>query len=518
MSLITPKIFCQDHRDITVSLLNLTTCYQEKILYCYRCNLNQKSSLYCLEDIFCFVNSLKKSEQESIAKITQDKEKLVQIKNSINQISAYYNKLEKEHQELLDLVIKNQIIKKNDQIEIFLQKQQLCDQKELIQLAEQVSHIIKQNSDKLELLEGKSIKYDDQHQQLREKIKYLQEQLKNVNQYLIDDGQSIIFLKYPSLYKLQEQKKKQNFEFLKIAEIQLEQTKIYDVKFNKKNNLFVLGSSKLKDCNCYAQIWKCEKGLVQKIQDLNNSHSNDVKCICFSISDDSFFTGSQDSKIIYWKKESSQWYKDQVLEGQSNGIMNLSLNNKGNFLAAISINIHLWTKQSQKWEKAQILNECRKYFLCLNFNNDDSYLVAGSSDCKIYIYKFQNGQWKFQNIIKDQSQEVNFITFQNDLNLMGILKDNNMNYYYSKNDGFELKYTLQLPAHQVSYSKKRQTLIVSSGTTKETSIYQIEEQEGIKKIKSMQVKSEQVYQSDDGSFLAILADQRLQFYQELIDY
>ncbi|CAD8163592.1 unnamed protein product [Paramecium pentaurelia] len=519
MSFIAPRLNCQNHQKCSISLINLTTGLpEEKRLYCHRCNLQLQQNLHSIEGIFEFAVSVQQSQNEQNGILKQDKELFAFVKNQLNQIQAYYNQLELEHQQLYELIIQNQAIKANDSIEVCLQKKQQCDKKELIKMAEQVSYLIKQNSEELVLQENNSIQYFSKLEQLRGKINKLQDQLKLVN---IDQVQQdlkntqIIYPKFDNLLQIKEQQIVEGDRFMKIAEAQLEQSKIYDIKFNKENNLFVVGSSKLKNNNCYVQIWKYENNQISKIQDLENCHSGDVKSICFSTWDDSFFTGSQDNTIIYWKLEPQEWKKSQVLDGQSSGIIGLQLNNKGNVLAAVSNQIHLWKREFYKWEKAQVLNQSKKQFLCVSFNNDDSYLAAGSSDCQIYVYQYQNSQWKLKNTIIDQSQEVNFITFIQDLNLIAILKDNNMNsYIYSPNDSYDEKCVSILTSFQVGYSKKGKVLAVSSGRSKETTIYQIEQKEGIKKIQQIQVKSDQVYSSNDGKVIALIANQKLEFYSD----
>ncbi|CAD8079348.1 unnamed protein product [Paramecium sonneborni] len=521
MSFIIPNLFCEAHKKTQITLLNLTVGNKrDQRLFCYRCNIRAQSNLYCLEDINELTTSLKKSENENIKKIQEDTKKLNKIKIYIDQIQEMYNKLESDHQQLLNSVIDNQIIKPNDDIDVFLQKKSYCTKQELIMMTEKVSNIIKQNSDKLELLENYSIKYLDQHQQQEENINYLYVQLQWAEQKQVGQKQEIVseiqqqnFEQIiPEIEQMQDQGVQQ---FQEKVEIQLEQTRIYDIKFNTENNIFVVGSSKLSNSNCYAQVWRFEKGQASWIQDLENSHQNDIKSICFLNSDDSFFTGSQDSSIIFWKKEHQKWEIGQELAGQQNSVIGLQLNSAGNILAAISSQIHLWTKLNQQWEKGQVLNDCKKQFLCLSFNNDDSYIVAGSSDCQIYIYQYQNGKWILKNKITDQSQEVTFVTFLDEQNIMGLLKDNHLNYYeWSQNNTYEQKLIAKISSYQIGYSKKKRTLIVSSGKTNETQIYQQEQQGEIKSIQQIQVKSEQVYQSNDGCLIAILTNQKLKFYQQ----
>ncbi|CAK80528.1 unnamed protein product (macronuclear) [Paramecium tetraurelia] len=519
MSFIGPRMNCQLHQKYPISLLNLTKgLSKEKRLLCTRCNLQLQQNLYSIEEIFEFAVSISKSEKEQMEILKKDKDQLAQIKNLLGYIQAYYNKLEFEHQQLFDQVLKNLFIKQNDSIDTCIQKKQQSDRNELIGLAEQASLIIKQNSDKIELQENNSIQQLAKLDELRGRIKLLQDQLKMVNN---DQSQSIILNQkalYPKLdpvQVIQQKKIVEGSEFIRIAEIQLEQQKIYDIKFNRDNNLFIIGGSKLKNSNCYVQIWKYENDQVSKMQDLENCHSGDVKSICFSSQEDSFFTGSQDTTIIYWKMEPQGWNKSQVLQDQSSGIIGLQLSNKGNVLAAVSNSIYLWKRELKQWEKVQVLNHSKKQYLCVCFNNDDSYLAAGSSDCQIYVYQYQNGQWILKTTIQDQSQEINFITFLQDLNLVAVLKDNFINYYeYSPNNWYDSKKLSTLSSFQVSYSKQSNFLTVASGKQKETLIYQVDQRDGLKKVQQIQAKSDQVYSSNDGKLIALFANQKLEFYSD----
>ncbi|CAD8175090.1 unnamed protein product [Paramecium octaurelia] len=519
MSFIGPRINCLLHQKQPISLLNLTKgLSDEKRLLCTRCNLQLQQNLYSIEEVFEFAVSVSKSEQEQIELLKKDKDQLAYIKNLIDQIQAYYNKLELEHSQIFDQVLKNLYIKPNDSIDACIQKKQQSERNELIKLAEQASLIIKQNGDKIELQEKNSIQYLGKLDELRGRIKVLQDQLKLVNN---NQSQSIILNKQ-AVYQNQEpvqviQQKKivEGSQFMKISEAQLEQQKIYDIKFNKDNNLFVMGGSKLKNSNCYVQIWKYENDQVSKIQDLENCHTGDVKSICFSNQENSFFTGSLDTTIIYWKMEAQGWNKSQVLQDQTSGIIGLQLNNKENVLAAVSNQIYLWKRELKQWEKVQVLNQCKKQFLCVCFNNDDSQLAAGSSDCQIYVYQYQNGSWILKLTIQDQSQEVNFISFLQDLNLVAVLKDSIMNLYqYSPNNCYDSKKLSNLSSFQVSYSKQGNFLIVASGKQKETSIYQVDQKDGLKKVQQIQAKSDQVYSSNDGKLIALFTNQKLEFYSD----
>ncbi|CAD8190940.1 unnamed protein product [Paramecium pentaurelia] len=119
---------------------------------------------------------------------------------------------------------------------------------------------------------------------------------------------------------------------------------------------------------------------------------------------DHFISGSYDKLIIIWKRnQNNQWICQQKLNGHTNAIFCLVLNNNEDLIASGGQDntINLWQKQNE-WFCSQTIKDHTKRVLGLSFNEEQNRLISCGQDYCILIIEQseQNKQWNVIQKIK----------------------------------------------------------------------------------------------------------------------
>ncbi|CAD8064199.1 unnamed protein product [Paramecium sonneborni] len=157
-----------------------------------------------------------------------------------------------------------------------------------------------------------------------------------------------------------------------------------------------------------------------------------------------FISGSCDSQIIIWSMNpSNQWVYSQKLNGHSNTINCLILNNNENLIISGSddISIKFWMKQN-KWTCQQTITDHTYWVLGLSMNQQQNKVISCGQDDQILIIEqsLQDSKWIIIQKIKVERYgrricflNDNLFTFQPyNREQMHVYEMNNTNKQYSK--------------------------------------------------------------------------------------
>ncbi|CAD8129380.1 unnamed protein product [Paramecium sonneborni] len=157
------------------------------------------------------------------------------------------------------------------------------------------------------------------------------------------------------------------------------------IAFNKDNSIVIAG------CDKDIKVFQHTQGKLNQIQSLSE-HKYQVQTLNFMQYTNNFVSGSGDNSIIIWKVIGiNQWQCQQILNGHSNAIFCLLLNNTDNLIISGSedTTIKFWMKSDQ-WLCQQTITDHTHYLYSLSLNEQQNKLISCSYDSQILVIEKQH--------------------------------------------------------------------------------------------------------------------------------
>ncbi|CAD8178896.1 unnamed protein product [Paramecium pentaurelia] len=174
----------------------------------------------------------------------------------------------------------------------------------------------------------------------------------------------------------------------------------YAFAFNKDQSIVLAG------CRKDIKVFENREGKLNQVQ-LLSKHTDDVNALNFMKKTNNLVSGSSDKSIIIWQViGNNQWNCQQILNGHSNWIFCLLLNNTDDLIISGSGDntIKFWMKENQ-WICQQTITDHTHSVYSLSLNEQQNKLISCSRDSQILIIEQSNldKQWSVtQKINVDQ--------------------------------------------------------------------------------------------------------------------
>ncbi|CAD8213301.1 unnamed protein product [Paramecium pentaurelia] len=251
----------------------------------------------------------------------------------------------------------------------------------------------------------------------------------------------------------------------------------------KKTNNFVSGSLD-KSIIIWQMIgnnqWNCQQKL--------NGHSNCIFCLLLNNTDDLIISGSYDTKIKFWMKQ-NQWICQQTISDHTGSVYSLSLNEKQNKLISCSNDSQILViKQSELDKQWSVIQKIKvdQYGYRLCFINDNLFTFQPYCKEQMYIYEMDSNNKQYNKI-----KEIELMYDSNDCDclfpqqyikskrLLVNKNGQNVNLMRKKENGDFLIYqSIQFTSHQIygQLSNDGEYLITWDRGSKEIQIRKFKEQ------------------------------------------
>ncbi|CAD8204831.1 unnamed protein product [Paramecium pentaurelia] len=211
----------------------------------------------------------------------------------------------------------------------------------------------------------------------KEIIKIKQQEIKQMK-ILLQKEQIICQSPLQDQYNL----KKFTFELMNQNSIK-QQEQCYAIAINKDNSIVIAG------CDKQIKVFDLKQGILNESQLLSN-HQDFVCTLNFMKKSNHFVSGSRDKSIIIWQmNQNNQWNCQHKLEGHSNAIDNLLLNNNEDLIISGSYDssIKFWNQQNG-WFCQQTIIDHSEYFFQLSLNEKQDKLISCSADKQILVIEY----------------------------------------------------------------------------------------------------------------------------------
>ncbi|CAD8214035.1 unnamed protein product [Paramecium octaurelia] len=125
-----------------------------------------------------------------------------------------------------------------------------------------------------------------------------------------------------------------------------------------------------------------------------SEHKGDVCTLNFMKKSNQFISGSSDFIIIWQQNQNNQWISQNKLNGHTNNILCLILNNNEDLIVSGSsdITIKIWMKKNE-WQCQQTIKDHSHWVQSLSFNLQQNRVVSCGYD-KLILIMEQQGQNK----------------------------------------------------------------------------------------------------------------------------
>ncbi|CAD8205502.1 unnamed protein product [Paramecium octaurelia] len=150
---------------------------------------------------------------------------------------------------------------------------------------------------------------------------------------------------------------------------------------------------------------------------IENLHSYLLYSICFSKSNNMFFTAGYEKEIKLWQKQDNQWKCIQVLNGHKDSVIILLLNKDENQLFSRSRDktIKIWQKQDVIWNCVQTIQAPSGIVDSLCISPSGNTLSFGCKNNLFIWYQTNLNKWrKYQAIISAHTQLIESVCFIQD--------------------------------------------------------------------------------------------------------
>ncbi|CAD8078455.1 unnamed protein product [Paramecium sonneborni] len=514
ISQIFASIKCVNHKQKT-EFINLSSSLNQNQsrLLCQKCDFNINcDNVFEKNEVVEFLENIQIQQKN----LQEDYDKQYNLFRQLkDQINGYLNSIEEQFQQEKQSILEIQIIKPGNTFDLFLQNNNGMNIDLIKKMSDQLSQLIIQNQDTLQLKTESIIQKEEDLWKLKQKIEKLQQ-----FEQLINKRDSQIYQQQQQLSQLMLSTT-QSFiniqvNFIKTYEKKLDEQIIYDLKFNNNGNIFVIASNLIVDTNSYVQIYQKQNGEIILIQNIE-IHEGDVRQICFNSQDDNFFTACQDKKIRFWKqKEQNKWSLEQELIELNSPANCIILNNSQNYLVAGGDCLYFWKLVNGKWTHDNQEKDCGQRIKTLSFNLNDQLLAVGYQDYSIRIFEYYNEKWIQKMQIQKQAMLINFY---NENDLVGVQRNGYFNFYEYDNQISDYQISeIQLNEENENYIAdfciQKKIFALSQQGKGPINLFMANENRVSKPFQTIPFQGDQLFFSNNGNHLAIISNKQLFIYQD----
>ncbi|CAD8094098.1 unnamed protein product [Paramecium sonneborni] len=156
-----------------------------------------------------------------------------------------------------------------------------------------------------------------------------------------------------------------------------------------------------------------------------------------------FISGSRDKTIIIWEIKNNQWQIQQQLNGHTDYILHIIMNNKEDLIISASYDrtIKFWEKQHNQWKLTQTISNFNLVY-SFSLNESQNQFISSNFDNSIIVMEQQGNDKKWVQIQKIELETFcyllsfigdNQFTFQPDSGqYMNLYEWNNLTKEYVK--------------------------------------------------------------------------------------
>ncbi|CAD8165512.1 unnamed protein product [Paramecium pentaurelia] len=189
-----------------------------------------------------------------------------------------------------------------------------------------------------------------------------------------------------------------------------QQEQCYAIAINKDNSIVIAG------CDKQIKVFDLKQGILNQSQ-LLSDHQDFVLTLNFMKKSNHFVSGSRDKSIIIWQmNQNNQWACQHKLDGHSDAIDSLLLNNNENLIISGSYDssIKFWNQQNG-WLCQQTIKDHKEYVFQLSLNVKQDKLISCSADKQILVIEYSQMHQIWNVIQKIQLEQFGFrLSFLND--------------------------------------------------------------------------------------------------------
>ncbi|CAD8175106.1 unnamed protein product [Paramecium octaurelia] len=528
-----PKFLCQKEfcKNKSENMRTIFSCNLQKdlhidsIINCKGCIGKKKdpSTNLCqinLDDLYLQLRTHKIHEKEILDYLGQQNQKLEQtIQNARNKIEEQARKIREIGQTIRQMCL----FQENSKLMEFINREGQASLDLLIKMVQELrerilivedggqnsQQQIQYNQDKLNVI------YENGTIRIDEFLKNKLQQMAQMNS-LFEKQVSLINNDNFNFNLERNQDVTSNYQKI---EGNLSVKKIYNLRFNRSNNLFAIGTSNFDDqkANCM-EIWKIENNKIELVQRLKQYP--DVTAFCFSKKDDSLITGGLDYKIILWQQISNgeNPYQDLgkmpniLTKGQINCI---EINQNSKVLAIGSEDLIILGQNNNNWE---LISQSKQNVKNIAFSNCNKIIVVQciknkEEKIELYYIKEQDNQKIviIPYIDLNQTQQNQTISstrfvFSNLLNQVKVYKLNNNELSSVDNETIEQLNLIQKNGIGFCSNFNSTSLLAYSQNINDkavTQILKINENNQVTLLQSIQQKGQKLFFSNGGKILVI---------------
>ncbi|CAD8100364.1 unnamed protein product [Paramecium sonneborni] len=427
---------CSENHDLPIIAIDIgKDVKMNDRLLCSECMLNIRPDMKIvgLNNIESKIeNNIKENIQKKISLISQKKEQLTKLFNSIDQWKQTFNQTIDSIQRFFDYWMDN-----------FISQEQVHNSYNFIQELDNYINQSQSHENDYELFVQSIIKIN------KTSINKIQLKLTQLNshyrKYITDTKESlleIISIQQPkiTLKPINNQQKQSDF--------------CWTIAFNQTGQIMVSG------CNQYIKVWDFKDGQLKEVKKLEG-HNQNIRCLLFSKLQNSFISGSNDNTIRCWKQLNGQeWNSQQSYQEHTNWIECLLLCKKENtlFSGSVDKSIKIWkvdfNNNNLKFSYSLMKHTLDVFGLSLN--ESETFLVSCGAEQQIIIWKkSKEKKWEFYQIVKQSINESGVTVC--------FIKENQFIWICGNKNGKDcLSYFELINGDFVEQKEKEQQLIISS--------------------------------------------------------
>ncbi|CAD8113173.1 unnamed protein product [Paramecium sonneborni] len=241
------------------------------------------------------------------------------------------------------------------------------------------------------------------------------------------------------------------------------------IAINKDCSILVAG------CDNQIKVFEFKQGMLKQLQ-LLGEHKDCVNTLNFMNRSNHFLSGSEDNLIIIWaRNQNNSWICQQKLNGHTNSIFCLVLNNNDDIIISGSRDdkIKFWIKQNE-WQCSQTITDHTNSVYGLSLNEQQNRVISCGEDKLILVIEQsqQNKKWILIQKIQVEIEGVrlcfidnNIFTFQPWQQVYMIVYEmNNTNKLYIKTKNIQLKDGSDYTFFPQQYIKQKCILVNKNGS------------------------------------------------------
>ncbi|CAD8118140.1 unnamed protein product [Paramecium primaurelia] len=295
------------------------------------------------------------------------------------------------------------------------------------------------------------------------------------------------------------------------------------IAVNKDCSILIAG------CESQIKVFEVIQGILKQVQILSE-HGRDVYTLNFMKRSDHFISGSQDKSIIIWARDQNNlWICQQYLNGHTNGIYCLQLNDNENIIISGGWDnkIKFWQKQNT-WLCTQTIRDHKNAVLGLTLNEQLNRLISCGSDNFILVIDHIDlfNKWVVKQKIKVEQcgfrlcfiDNYTFTFYPDSRQYIIVFEINNINNQYTKTKEIPVKGGSDHCLFASQYIESKCMLVNKNGLN--VSLISMKQNGEVMTQESIEFGTSHIfgYMTDDGQYLITWDDQskeiQIRKYQE----